>query len=582
MTKDDQQQESASHLISESFLINEWEVSPATLSIQKGEKIVKLEPKVMQVLAFLANRPGEVISRQELEDHIWEGTIVGYDAVTNTIIKLRKAFGDNPKKHNVIETIPKTGYRLTADVIRELPAVEESAVVQSKQDSLNFTKKKLQKNKTISLRLLLGLLGIVLSLSAYWLWLSQKNNPLSLPNEPSIAVMPFVNIGNDSEQNYFSDGITEDLITDLSNVSSLFVIARNSSFQYKGKTVDVKSVANELGVRYILQGSVRRDKNDIRINIQLMDGVTDENVWAERYDANTDDIFKIQDEITRKIISSLSIQLTENDHDVLSKSDTLNVASYDEFLKGWERYWKFTRDDFAIAEAHFKKAIQIDPQNSRAHAALALIYWQAWSQKWHENYGTPHAGWTRAWKELDKAMLNPTPLTHSTRSAMLLINRRYEESIAEAEKAIKLNNNNPSGYLALADSQSYSGLVESAIENAKKGMRLDPNFVAPYLYVIGRTQFDMGNYDDASKSLKRALAVNPRDRDASIVLIACYGQQGLTDKAKSILKTLNKEHEILKLRPVTIDWLKNRWPYKAIAARDHFIKGMEKAGVPQW
>ncbi len=577
MTKDDQQQGTANHLNGESFLINEWKVFPDTLRIQKGENIIKLEPKVMQVLVFLATRPGEVVSRQELEDHVWEGTIVGYDAVTNTIIKLRKAFGDSPRKHRVIETIPKTGYRLTAEVVREKTVGEESAVLQSNQDTPRD-----KKNKSTSLRLLFTLLSIALLLAAFWLWSLQKNNPLPLPDEPSIAVMPFVNIGNDPEQNYFSDGITEDLITDLSNVSSLFVIARNSSFQYKNKPVDVKSAAKELGVRFILQGSVRRNKNEFRINIQLMDSTTDENVWAERYDANTDDLFKIQDNITRKIISALSIQLTENDQELLSKSDTLNLASYDEFLKGWERYWKFSRDDFAIAETHFKKALQIDPQNSRAHAALALIYWQAWLQKWHENYGTPHAGWTRAWKELDKAMLNPTPLTHSTKSAMLLINHRYEESIAEAEKAIKLNKNNASGYLALADSLSYSGLAESAIENAKKGMRLDPNFVAPYLFVVGRSQFDMGNYNEAIKSLKRALAVNPRDRDASIVLIACYGQQGLIDEAKSVLNTLNKEHKIQKLRPVTIDWLKNRWPYKAKAARDHLIKGMEKAGVPQW
>jgi len=577
MTKDDQQQEPAYHLNSESFSINEWKVSPATLSIQKGEKIVKLEPKVMQVLAFLANQPGEVVTRQELEDHVWKGSLVGYDSVTNTIIKLRKAFGDTPKKHRFIETISKTGYRLTAEVVRELPADKEPAVSQSNKDT-----PKLKENRTLPLRLLSSLFGIVLLLAAYGLWSSQKNNALPLPDEPSIAVMPFVNIGNDPEQNYFSDGITEDLITDLSNVSGLFVIARNSSFQYKNKPVDVKSAAKELGVRFILQGNVRRNKNEFRINIQLMDSITDENVWAERYDANTDELFKIQDNITRKIISALSIQLTESDQEVLSKTDTLNLASYDEFLKGWERYWKFSREDFEIAETHFKKALDIDPQNSRAHAALALIYWQAWLQKWHENYGTPHAGWSRAWKELDKAMLNPTPLTHSTMSAMLLINRRYEESIAEAEKAIKLNKNNPSGYLALADAQSYSGLTESAIENAKKGMRLDPNFVAPYLYVIARSQFDIGNYEEASKSLKRALAVNPRDRDASIVLIACYGQLGLIDDAKLVLDRLNKEHKIQKLRPVTIDWLKNRRPYKTIAARDHLFEGMEKAGVPQW
>jgi TolB-like protein len=241
--------------------------------------------------------------------------------------------------------------------------------------------------------------------------------------------MPFFNIDKEPQQTYFSDGITEDLITDLSNVSGLFVIARNSSFQYKNKPVNVNSVAKELGVRYILQGSVRRDESKFRINVQLIDSVTDENIWAERYDGSLENLFEIQDEVTRKIVTALSVQLTNNEQLSLSRNETLNVASYDEFLKGWERYWKFTRDDFAIAEIHFKKALQLDPDNSRAHAALALIYWKAWQLKWHENHGTPHEGWRRANKEIELALKNPTPLAHSTKSAMLLINRRYEEAI---------------------------------------------------------------------------------------------------------------------------------------------------------
>jgi TolB-like protein len=296
-----------------------------------------------------------------------------------------------------------------------------------------------------------------------------------LPDEPSIAVMPFINTGNDPRQNYFIDGITEDLITDLSNVSGLFVIARNSSFAYKGKAVDVTQVAGELGVRFILQGSLRRDNEQLRINVRLMDGITGRNLWAERYDTELEDLFAVQDEVTRQITSALSVRLTQSERQNLTQRETLDPTSYDEFLKGWERYWRFSREDFAVAEQHFKTALSIDPSNSRAHAGLALIYWQAWRQKWHENFGNPHAGWTRARRELKLAMNNPTPLAHSTQSSMLLINRRYEDAIAEAEKAIQLNKNHAGGYLALADALSYFGRPDDAIEVARKGMRLDPS-----------------------------------------------------------------------------------------------------------
>jgi TolB-like protein/DNA-binding winged helix-turn-helix (wHTH) protein len=575
MTIDDQQQDSANNSNYESFFINEWKVSPATLRIQKGENIVKLEPKVMQVLAFLATRPGEVVSRKDLEDHVWKGTIVGYDAVTNTIIKLRKAFGDSPRKHRVIETIPKTGYRLIADVQTEESALQESskATTAIQQGS---------KKQRLS-RWLILLAGVVILLIALYLhFFSNSNSTLPLPNSPSVAVMPFFNIDKEPQQTYFSDGITEDLITDLSNVSGLFVIARNSSFQYKNKPVNVNSVAKELGVRYILQGSVRRDESKFRINVQLIDSVTDENIWAERYDGSLENLFEIQDEVTRKIVTALSVQLTNNEQLSLSRNETLNVASYDEFLKGWERYWKFTRDDFAIAEIHFKKALQLDPDNSRAHAALALIYWKAWQLKWHENHGTPHEGWRRANKEIELALKKPTPLAHSTKSAMLLINRRYEEAIAEAEKAIKLNSNDAMAYLALAEAFSFSGQPGRAIENAKIGMRLDPNFTHPYFNVIGRSQFDMDLYEASNKSLDCNTTQNIQGCHSLIIAIANYGHLGQLDKAELFIKALNNKSKAEKTPPFTIDRLKHRLPYRKKADRDHFFTGLEKAGVPLW
>ncbi len=575
MTENVEQVESTSHLDNESLFVAGWKVSPDTLRINKGKKWVKLEPKVMQVLVFLAERQGEVVSRQALENVVWQGTIVGYDAVTNTVIKLRKAFGDNSKNPSVIETIPKQGYRLianvqTAELLTPGASASQTALKQTSTD------------KELG-RWLLLFAGIAVLLTIlYYILLHNPEPTLALPDSPSVAVMPFLNIDQEPEKTYFSDGITEDLITDLSNVSGLFVIARNSSFQYKGKPIDVKSVAQELGVRYILQGSVRKDEKQFRINVQLMDSVTGENVWAERYDGAMENLFKVQDEVTKKITAALSIQLTNNDQLSLANNETINVASYDEFLKGWERYWKFTRDDFAIAETHFTKALELDPDNSRAHAALALIYWKAWELKWHENHGTPHEGWRRANKEIELALKKPTPLAHSTKSAMLLINRRFEESIDEAEKAIKLNANDAMSFLALAEALSFSGQPGRAIENAKKGMRLDPNFTQPYLNVIGRSEFDMGLYEKSNKSLDCDTTQNIQGCNALILAIANYGQLGQLDKAQLFIQALNNKSKAEKTPPFTIDRLKHRLPYRNKADRDHFFTGLEKAGVPLW
>ena len=558
------------------FSLNEWEVSPATLRIRNGDKVIKLEPKVMQVLALLTEHSGEVVSRQMLEENIWPDTIVGYDAVTNTVIKLRKAFGDKSRQPRFIETIPKTGYRLIAEVVTHKPADTDTTGLPSNSKPFYLN------------RPLLSLIFVFLALGiAVWSWFSPlstpKENQLTLPSKPSLAVMPFLNASNNPQQSYFSDGITEDLITDLSAIPDLFVIARNSSFTYKGQAIDVQQVANELGVRFILQGSVRKDGEMIRINAQLADSNTGANIWAQRYDTRLNDVFSIQDEVTQKIIAALSVKLDQAGRRISNQQpNSVSAASYDEFLKGWQYYWRFSRNDFAAAEKHFLNALGLDPENSRANAGLALIYWQSWQQKWHENLGNVHAGWRKASQQLEQALRKPTPLAHSTKSAMYLYNRRFEEAITEAEKAIQMNRNHAMGYLALADALAYSGQPGRSIEIARKGMRLDPNFGAPYLQVIGRSQFDMGLYDQAVLSLKRALKFNPSDRNTLIILISSFGHLEQTNGAGAALMTLQQEHQKQKLRPFTIDWLTNRWPYRQKTNRDHLLKGLEKAGVTPW
>ena len=209
-----------------------------------------------------------------------------------------------------------------------------------------------------------------------------------LPDKPSIAVLPFANMSDDPSQEYFADGMTEDLITDLSKVSGLFVIARNSTFAYKGKPHDVRRVAEELGIRYVLEGSVRRAGDQVRINAQLIDATTGGHLWAERYDGSLSDVFGLQDRITRKIVTVLAVQLTSGEQAVAARKETENTEAYDTFLKGWAQYLRQRPKSFRQAIALFEKAAELDPEYSRVYAALAATYWQAWKRYWYNALGS--------------------------------------------------------------------------------------------------------------------------------------------------------------------------------------------------
>ena len=216
-----------------------------------------------------------------------------------------------------------------------------------------------------------------------------------LPEKPSIAVLPFDNLSGDPDQEYFSDGMTDDLITDLSKMAGLFVIARNSTFAYKGKAFDVRQISRDLGVRYVLEGSVRRAGEKVRINAQLIDASTGGHLWAERYDVILTDIFELQDMITQKILSALAVKLTPTEQNQISRKDTGSVEAYDAFLQGWAHYIRHTPEDFAKAVHYFKTAIEYDPNYARAYAALASIYWESFYRFWHSSLDV-------SWREAQK------------------------------------------------------------------------------------------------------------------------------------------------------------------------------------
>ncbi len=253
----------------------------------------------MELLLYLASRPGETLSREELEREVWPGQVVVYEALSNSIAKLRKALGDDPKHHRIIETIPKVGYRLIGEV--RSPATKtpvpasEATLSERPRDPVRWP---LWTGMVV-------LIGVVVGAALLWpeFWQSPDERAISnsapgaSASKPSIAVLPFTNMSGDPEQEYFADGMTDDLITDLSKISGLLVIARNSTFKYKGTSIDVSQISRELGVRYVLEGSVRRAGDQVRINAQLIDAESGGHLWAERYDSSMADIFALQDEV---------------------------------------------------------------------------------------------------------------------------------------------------------------------------------------------------------------------------------------------------------------------------------------------
>jgi TolB-like protein/rhodanese-related sulfurtransferase len=424
-----------------------------------------------------------------------------------------------------------------------------------------------------------------------------------LPDKPSIAVLPFVNMSEDSKQEYFSDGITEDLITDLSKISGLFVIARNSSFVYKGRSVKVREVAEELGVRYVLEGSVRRAGDQVRINAQLIDATTGGHVWAERYDGSLADVFALQDRVTRQIVSALAVNLTARERTLQAQSETRIPEAYDAFLRGWAHYRRNTPEGFAEAVPYFERAITLDPNYGRAHAALSAIYWASIA-KTDTSRGSLWLGLgteglqLQANRYLQNAQEDPVPLTHQVVSSVRSFQGRHEEAIAEAEQAIELDANDPIGYESLATALIYAGRPAEGAEAIRRAMRLDPHYPSEYLVWLGLAQFGEGKFKQAAESFEAAIQRNPDNANALIVLVASYGHLGRSEdarSAKSVLNDLRAKRakrleearaegieigiDVFLAGPYTLKDV-DLWPFKKRADRERLRVGLEKAGVP--
>jgi len=396
-----------------------------------------------------------------------------------------------------------------------------------------------------------------------------------LPDKPSIAVLPFDNMSEDPKQEYFSDGITEDLITDLSKISGLFVIARNSTFTYKGKPVKVQQVAEELGVRYVLEGSVRKVGEQVRINAQLVDATTGHHLWAERFDGALGDIFSLQDRFTRKIVTALALKLTADEEKRLTSRYTDNVEAYDAYLKGREYFLAGTPEDYVKAVGYYEKAIELDPDFSPAHAGLASVYTTVLSRNLTKELGWPDAR-SRVEKHLQMAMKNPTPSAHYAVGKTRLFQRRYDEAIAEAERAIALDPNFPDGYYLMGWILIFGGRSAEAVDYYNKAMRLDPQYPGGVLYNLGLAQYCLEQYEEAATSLEKSQKLNPGYGPWPLAIT--YAQLGRGQEAADILaKYFEKRGWLLSPIENTFPY----WPFKEQKDLDHWAEGLRKSGAPR-
>ncbi len=381
---------------------------------------------------------------------------------------------------------------------------------------------------------------------------SEARMAFPLPDKPSIAVLPFANMSGDPEQGYFADGMTEDLITDLSKVAGLFVIARNSTFAYKGKSPEIRQVAEELGVRYVLEGSVRRADNQVRINAQLIDATTGGHVWAERYDGSLANVFAMQDEVTQKIVTALAVNLTTEEKGAQARIETKNPKAYDAFLRGWQHYLRRTPDHYVKARGYFETAIELDPKYSRAYAALASVYWKSLFEGWYPaeeiDRDTLKA---RAREYLDLAMTNPTALAHQVAAYMHLWRGRWDEAVAAGQRAVDRDPNDADSHVTLAEMLIYAGNPRQALDLIAKARRLDPHNQGYHAYLSGLAQFGLEQFNVAAASLERALELNPEiwlQREEfgpdwcapCLPLAAAYAYLGRKQEAQVLLRRLRE------------------------------------------
>ena len=401
-------------------------------------------------------------------------------------------------------------------------------------------------------------------------------NPEPKVETPSIAVLPFTNMSGDADQDYFSDGISEDIITDLSKIAGLMVISRNSTFTYKGKAIDVKQVGRDLGVRYVLEGSVRKAGNRVRVTGQLIDAVTSGHLWAERYDRDLTDLFEVQDDVTRRIVDALKVTLSSAEEARLADSGTHNIDAYDYFLRGREFLLGETKnpEKFEQSTKFFMRAFELDSNYSQAYAGLSWAYMFDYFNRWSDN---PDNSLQLARHNAEQAIeKDPNePFARFAASLTAIFEKDLDRAKSEADIALSLNPNFALAYNNLGAIHTYSGQPLAAITAIEHAMRLDPAWSQQYLHFLGTAYLLAGKYETAAALLRQRVLLVPGTDFTRAVLASALGHLGEVDEARRIwreLKEINPKYSFSEHFA--------RQPFKNAEDVRRIAEGLAKAGLP--
>ena len=493
------------------------------LELLKDGKPISVEPQVFNLLICLIKNRDRVVTKDELIETVWGGRIVTDGALNTRINAVRRAVDDDGRRQAVIKTFQRRGFRFVAETTDE--------------------------KETQTIRFV----------------------PVS--DKPSIAVLPFNNLSDDSEQEYFADGITEDLITGLSKLSGLLVIGRNSSFFYKGKIVDYSQVKKELGVNFALQGSIRKAGNRIRISARLIELGSDHLVWANNFDGTLDDVFELQDEITGKILSALPVQLAYGEQRRLTSQYTNNAEAHDWFMRGRIRYRE--PGPKANAEAHgmFDRALVLDPNFAWAMAIRSYVRFHAWFFKWN----TADDAFSNALVDAENAsLLDPNlAAAHSYLGWIHMWGNGHEQALAEHEKALDLDPNFAEGYVWYSSTLIYSGRPELAIEPMERALRLDPHHPPNFLINFGNMYLQLGRYDEAQRHLESVMAMAPDFPVTYMFLAAVRAAAGDVSGACKA-----GDEILMRIPSATASELGNQFPYANPEHLSLMVDGLRIAGLP--
>jgi adenylate cyclase len=537
------------------FRFKGYTLDVARTALRAADHEVELRPKSFEVLRYLLENADRTVTREELMGAVWPKVVVTDHVLAHCVSEVRQAIGDDDQA--IIKTVPRRGYRFTAPVVRVAASAAAAPGTAGVSPALAEGA---------------GEMPAVAALPA-------SPDSTARFHRPSVAVLPFTNLSGDPQQDYFSDGIADDIITELSRFSELLVIARNSSFQYKGKAVDIRQVARELGALYVLEGSVKRSGDRVRITAQLVDAATGAHRWAERYDRELHDVFAVQDEVARAIVATLAAHVKRAETERALLKPPAAWEAYEYYLRGAEAFFLhyITRTKASLYDARrlLEQALAIDPGYARAAAMLSWTHFYAYVEPFDGDYLSPAA--------LDRAVelaetgvhLDPhLPQARAQLGYVLPYKRRHDAAIAEFERAFALNPNYIDHRYALA--LNYAGEPARALEVLEANIRLDP-FPWPGAFgQMGLANYLLKRYEEAVRLCGEFASRLPNWQGPHLFLAAAYAQLGRLEEAKA------EAAQVLRINPgFTIKRYNLVWVHRDPKDLEHRLDGLRKAGLPE-